>query len=98
MIMYTLLTGYHPLYNKGETVSKYKLKLKNPEWKFPSGFSELARDLFLKLVRLNPLDRYTAKQALDHPWITRIPNFILLLNEINPSHEIYTRRLMKVYS
>jgi serine/threonine protein kinase len=90
--------GYHPLYNVGEAVSEYKLKLKNPEWKLPFGFSELAKDLFLKLVKLNPFGRYTGKQALNHPWITRIPNIIHSFIEINPLHEICTRKLMKVYN
>jgi serine/threonine protein kinase len=39
----------------------------------PAGsfFSPLARDLFVKLCNIIPSERYTAEQALRHPWITR---------------------------
>ena len=30
----------------------------------------LAIDFFLKLTFINPEERYTSSQALDHPWIT----------------------------
>jgi len=69
--MYVLLTGTHPLYVRGEKIEKYVSKLSNPKWVFPAGFSHLAKSLFLKLVRVNPMERYAAKDALLHPWITR---------------------------
>lgn len=69
--MFTLLTGYHPLYVKGDNKQSYIRKLKNPVWKFPPHFSPLAQTLFLKLVKINPLERYAASEALKHPWITR---------------------------
>ena len=31
----------------------------------------MAQDLFKRLTRNDPLERYTADQALRHPWITR---------------------------
>ena len=73
MIMYMLLTGVHPLYSPGDHMDSYLLKLQKLKWKFPPSFSELAKGLFLKLVKVNPLERYTAKEALAHPWITRSP-------------------------
>ena len=36
------------------------------EWK---NISENAKDLILKLLERNPLKRYSARKALDHPWI-----------------------------
>lgn len=36
-----------------------------------NSFSPLARDLFIKLCNPMPFERYTAEQALRHPWITR---------------------------
>jgi len=36
-----------------------------------TSFSPLARDLFIKLCNPMPFERYTAEQALRHPWITR---------------------------
>lgn len=31
----------------------------------------MAKDFFLKLTNEDPQERYTASQALEHPWITR---------------------------
>jgi serine/threonine protein kinase len=36
-----------------------------------SNFTSLAKDLFIKLCNPMPIERYTAEQALRHPWITR---------------------------
>lgn len=70
IIMYMMLENSHPLYTKGEGTSSYFRKLENPVWQFSSGFPELAKDLFQHLVKVNPVDRYTAENALKHPWIT----------------------------
>ena len=71
IIMYTLLTAKHPLTRSNETPASYAEKLKDPQWKFTEKVSETARKLFLKLVEMVPLERYTATQALAHPWISR---------------------------
>ncbi len=73
MIMYIVLAGSHPLYTRGETAEQYKAKLKDPQWSFPADFSPLAQSLFVRLVKTNPLERYTANEALAHPWIVRRP-------------------------
>jgi len=52
--------------------------MSNPKWEFGPEFSQLAQSLFLKLVKLNPLERYSANEALQHPWITREPGKIPL--------------------
>ncbi len=69
--MYVMVTGAHPLYTSGVRKKSYIAKIANPKWTFPPTFSLLARSLFLQLVRVNPLERYSAKEALMHPWITR---------------------------
>ena len=71
--MYIVLAGAHPLYTRGETAEEYRAKLKDPLWHFPPDFSPLARSLFVRLVKTNPLERYTANEALAHPWIVRRP-------------------------
>jgi calcium/calmodulin-dependent protein kinase I len=76
IIMYIILVGKHPLFVKGESFESYATKLKDPKWEFPPGFSPLARSLFLSMVKTNALERYTAKDALSHPWITRRPGDI----------------------
>ena len=76
--MFRLLSGgEHPLYKKGETEKEYYDRLNNfpsynnYSWKFPSNFSELAKSFFKKLCIYPSSERYDAKQALNHPWITR---------------------------
>lgn len=71
IVMYILLTGKHPLYTKSDTIQTYFAKLKSISWKFPSNFTKLAKDFFLRLTQKDPLERYTADLALRHPWITR---------------------------
>lgn len=70
--MYILIAGNHPLHKKGESIDNYVEQLKDITWSFPNEFSELAREFFAKLVKVDPLERYTAKEALNHPWITRV--------------------------
>lgn len=62
LILYQLLNkGRHPLYIKGEGSESYKKKLRSPEWTFnPDNMSQLAKNLFLRLVKLKSKHRYTA--------------------------------------
>lgn len=39
---------------------------------FPKNLSKLAKSLFRGLTSFNISSRYSAKDALDHPWITRL--------------------------
>jgi serine/threonine protein kinase len=71
IIMYMLIEGRHPLYETGDSEVKFLEKLKNPDWKFSSCFTEMATDLFLKLCTKTSVERYSANRALEHPWITR---------------------------
>ena len=71
ILMYTLITSLHPLSSSNDSRSSYSKKLSCPEWIFPDYFPSSAKSLFLKLVEQSPLDRYTASQALNHPWILR---------------------------
>jgi len=72
-----MLVGYHPLYITGGilTDSSHTLKQKvmaiEPEkWHFPHYVSPLAKNLICKLCRISQIERYDAKRALQHPWIT----------------------------
>jgi len=48
-----------------------RLKLvRTTPWDLPSHFSPMASDFFSKLCRFSAIDRYDAKTALSHPWIT----------------------------
>lgn len=78
IILYQLLTNSHPLTSKKEDSQSFIKILQNIEWKFPENFPSLAKDLFLRCTRFNPLERYTANLALQHPFITRIKGKIPL--------------------
>lgn len=74
IVLYQLLTGGdHPLYKDSDNADSFKVKLKVVKvLDTPSCFSSLARSMFLRLTKVNPSSRYTALDALSHPWLTRI--------------------------
>ena len=75
IIMYMLLNDCkHPFYNskKQETKEEYINKIKNKNSLiFINKISYMAKHLLKKLLEPNPTCRYTAANALKHPWITR---------------------------
>lgn len=80
IIMYQILVGAHPMYQHGVDTSQTfsdKLHSFNPSVYVSDEsvagiyFNPMARDLFIKLCNPLPFERYTAEQALRHPWITR---------------------------
>ena len=73
IILYILCSGgMHPLYKKNMSTNDYiDLILKKEKFNFPKTMPLLARNLFLKLCKYEPIYRYDAFKALKHPWITR---------------------------
>lgn len=94
--MYVVISGHHPLHVSGESLRTYLKKLDNPKWEFGPEFSPLAQSLFLKLVKTSPLERYSAKEALQHPWITRTPGIIPLSYTDSMSYGHAKEKLCKV--
>ena len=94
IVLYELSSGgAHPFYEFGMSKNEYINKILKT--KCSCNFSEemplLARNLFLKLCKYEPLFRYEPYKALRHPWITRsnksqIP--MTLLEEYNKSEKI----------
>ena len=77
IIMHMVLTGnQHPFYKKGkDSVSSFKEKLASLKKIEPHpSLSWLAKNLFLRLTTVQSHQRYQAKDALKHPWITRNQN------------------------
>jgi serine/threonine protein kinase len=72
MIMHMLLTGKHPLYEPADTTEVYFKKLENFKWQNDEKLPRLARHLFVKITKMAPVERYSAEQALQHPWVTRL--------------------------
>ena len=83
VLLYELLTGMSPFAPKGENLSKYQYMAKlreNITQGKPDGAELLndgARDLFLRMVQLDPKNRPSAAQILNHAWII----FMTLCNQ-----------------
>jgi calcium/calmodulin-dependent protein kinase I len=72
VIMYMLFSmGKHPTAKPHETREHYIENLNNCQWQQPESMPDTANDFMRRLTCLNPLERYSAGQALMHPWITR---------------------------
>jgi len=71
VIMYVILCGYPPFYGETDADVLTKVRLGNftfnaADWK---NVSEDAKNLIRMLLKMNPRDRYTAEQALNHVWV-----------------------------
>ena len=96
IVLYILCSGgMHPFYKKGTSQKEYTEKILQQKClcKFSPEMPLLARNLFLKLCKFEPIFRYQAYKALNHPWITRstksqIP--MTILEEYNKSDKIKT--------
>jgi len=71
VIMYVVLCGYPPFYGDtdADVLAKVRLGVVNfnpTDWK---RVSEDAKSLIKSLLKMNPRDRYTAEQALNHVWV-----------------------------
>jgi calcium-dependent protein kinase len=77
VIMYVVLCGYPPFYGDNDADVLAKVRLGNfafnaADWK---NISEDAKALIRHLLKMNPKERYTAEQALNHPWVkNKAPN------------------------
>jgi serine/threonine protein kinase len=71
-LIYFLVVGHLPFEHKNRILLEQKIKngtysLDQPQW---SSYSSNLKDLIVNLLSSDPNVRYTAKQALSHPWIT----------------------------
>lgn len=68
-----MLTGQHPILQKGDDKVQYREKMKDFKGlKIPASVKipDLARNLIESMCSLKPLARYRVEQALRHPWVT----------------------------
>ncbi|GMH48088.1 hypothetical protein TrRE_jg11832 [Triparma retinervis] len=72
VIAYILLCGFPPFYDDNNQ-ALFK-SIKKGQYEYPSPFwddvSDVARDLIDKLLVLDPEKRFTAKQVLEHPFLS----------------------------
>lgn len=72
VIVFVLLCGCLPFDDDSQMVPsddlvRAKFVLRFPRW--AKNLSSSAKDLLSHLLDVNPRSRYTAEQALDHPWV-----------------------------
>ncbi len=72
VIVFVLLCGCLPFDDDSskidsETAARKKFALRFPKW--AASLSPSAKDLLNNLLEINPKNRYTAHQALAHPWV-----------------------------
>ena len=72
VIAFVLLCGCLPFDDDGsriasESAARAKFTLRFPRWS--SNLSSSAKDLLYNLLDVDPKRRYTAEQALSHPWV-----------------------------
>jgi serine/threonine protein kinase len=69
VIVYVLLTGCFPFWDKNNAVLYEKIR--NVDYGWPDGLeiSPEAKHLIQHLLEKDPQKRYTAEQALAHPWV-----------------------------
>ncbi|KAF8927237.1 hypothetical protein BGZ58_010546 [Dissophora ornata] len=70
-VLYTLLCGFPPFYDESiqaltEKVARGQYTFLSPWW---DEISASVKDLITHLLCVNPNERYTIDQFLDHPWI-----------------------------
>ena len=96
ILMYILLNkGKHPFYIKGDKKNGVAEKIKSGKFKLYENISPMARHLISKLLEPNPSWRYTASQAIKHPWITRNINDIPPLTTNELLMKSNTKKIMK---
>ncbi|PIK53744.1 putative phosphorylase b kinase gamma catalytic chain, skeletal muscle/heart isoform isoform X2 [Apostichopus japonicus] len=74
VIMYTLLVGFAPFWHRKKimmmrAIMEGRYHFSGPEW---SDISDVAKDLIAKLLVVNPMQRLTAEQALQHEFFQQM--------------------------
>lgn len=73
VILYILLCGFPP-FHSDNTAELYR-QIKKGDYSFPDPYwtnvSDLAKDLVTRLLKVDPKERLTAEQVLNHGWVKR---------------------------
>lgn len=72
VLTYVLLCGYPPFHGctDADVLTKVRVGTFSFNQTFWKNVSEDAKNLIRMLLKMNPRDRYTAEQALNHVWVT----------------------------
>jgi len=69
VLTYVLLCGVLPFVGADRAELFRRIQQGKYEYPKEGGVSNLARDLIGRLLRLAPMERYTTRETLQHPWI-----------------------------
>ena len=86
VLMFELLAGYSPFIAKGTDLYQNIRRLKI-HW--PKDMPPLAKNLISRILKLNPLDRPSLQEILDHQWFKQIKMLRPLLeNKLNSNKDL----------
>ncbi|CCE88897.1 Piso0_001687 [Millerozyma farinosa CBS 7064] len=71
IILFALLTGHLPF--DDENIRRLLLKVQNGKFVMPPSLSPEAKDLISKMLKVDPMERITIKEILQHPLLVRYP-------------------------
>lgn len=74
VITYILLCGFPPFFDDGSNMAELFEQIMSGEYDYPEEYwddiSDEAKDLIDNLLLVDPEERFTAEQALEHPWLS----------------------------
>ncbi|OXB79744.1 UNVERIFIED_CONTAM: hypothetical protein H355_010212 [Colinus virginianus] len=101
VILFILLSGCLPFYGTKERlfegIIKGKYKMNPRQW---SHISESAKDLVRRMLMLDPAERITVYEALNHPWLKERDRYaykIHLPETVEQLRKFNARRKLKLY-
>merc|ERR1711879_310061 len=75
VITYILLCGFPPFFDDGSNMGELFEQIMAGEYDYPEEYwdevSDEAKDLIDNLLLVDPEERFTAQQALQHPWLVQ---------------------------
>ncbi|KAG5489965.1 hypothetical protein JKF63_00084 [Porcisia hertigi] len=79
VVLYAMLCGALP-FDDGNIATLFK-KIQTADYATPAYLSTQARDLLRRMLVVNPLERATMEQVMQHPWLRpRFPRYLLSLH------------------
>jgi calcium-dependent protein kinase len=93
VIIWMLLTGYPPFHGDEKTIVA-KIRTGKPDWSHKQRWknvSQPAMDLVQKLLAFDPNERLSAREALQHPWLSgQAPSPLVLRRDLMRSLHCYS--------
>ncbi|KAJ6096225.1 calcium/calmodulin-dependent protein kinase [Penicillium sp. IBT 16267x] len=91
-LLFTMLAGFPPFYDEDLDIMRRKIMqgeytFSAPKW---DNISDSAKDLVSRLLTINPEERLTIKECVDHPWMQDNSEERTPTNEnLTPKPEVY---------